>query len=514
MSNMQTPKVICLYRVSSMKQVEYDEQKQADIPMQRKACREYAMRMGWEIVGEEQETGVSGYKTPTSNRDALMRIQEKAKKGKFDILLVFMFDRIGRLTSETYFVVEWFANMGIRVVSVMEGEQRFEQHSDKLLNYIRYWLSEGESQKISMRTRTRMAQITQEGNKTGGCAPYGYRYETGLRTNRLGKPLLDLIVDEVEAETVRQMFELFVYRQYGPQRISTYLYERHIFARSGKNWHPSSIRGILRNPTYIGILRFGDAQSKPLQHLQIVADDVYEAAQARINSGGNPAGGAERRSLLSGLIYCGHCGSRLTSTSSVKSYTKKNGAITRTTRHRYSCYGKLRRQTECDGQTGYNQEIIDEAVISIVHDILRQLNTVEPDESHLYRNQQRLAALQDERKQLNQEHAAIQTNLDILCMAKEKTDISMQKIKNIFKNVAHQKDMIEARLKLVRTEIRAIGLTIRQLRQHSIVFGMPLCELFDMAEQVVQRLIIIQLVKSVSLLVEYCVDTRNMNCVE
>ena len=42
------------------------------------------------------------------NRDKLQIIKERAKQGKFDILLVFMFDRIGRIADETPFVVEWF----------------------------------------------------------------------------------------------------------------------------------------------------------------------------------------------------------------------------------------------------------------------------------------------------------------------------------------------------------------------------------------------------------------------
>ena len=55
-------RVYCLYRVSTNKQVDHDENNQADIPMQRKACHDFAAKMGWVIVGEEQETGVSGYK--------------------------------------------------------------------------------------------------------------------------------------------------------------------------------------------------------------------------------------------------------------------------------------------------------------------------------------------------------------------------------------------------------------------------------------------------------------------
>ena len=44
-----------MYRVSTGKQVDYDSNNEADIPMQRKACHKFASEMGWEIVYEEQE---------------------------------------------------------------------------------------------------------------------------------------------------------------------------------------------------------------------------------------------------------------------------------------------------------------------------------------------------------------------------------------------------------------------------------------------------------------------------
>ena len=101
-------RVCCLYRVSTDKQVDYDSNHEADIPMQRKACHKFAEKMGWEIVHEEQEDGVSGHKVRAENRDKIQIIKELARKKQFDILLVFMFDRIGRIADETPFVVEWF----------------------------------------------------------------------------------------------------------------------------------------------------------------------------------------------------------------------------------------------------------------------------------------------------------------------------------------------------------------------------------------------------------------------
>ena len=54
-------RVICLYRVSTLGQVEKN-----DIPMQRQRCREFAAEQGWTIIKEFSEKGISGYKVSAS----------------------------------------------------------------------------------------------------------------------------------------------------------------------------------------------------------------------------------------------------------------------------------------------------------------------------------------------------------------------------------------------------------------------------------------------------------------
>ena len=107
-------RVYCLYRVSTLGQVEKD-----DIPMQRQACHAFAEKQGWQIIAEFSEKGVSGFKQSAEQREALVAIKQAAILKKFDVLLVFMFDRLGRRDDETPFVVEWFVKNGIAVWSVM-----------------------------------------------------------------------------------------------------------------------------------------------------------------------------------------------------------------------------------------------------------------------------------------------------------------------------------------------------------------------------------------------------------
>lgn len=208
-------RVVCLYRVSTVGQVDKD-----DIPMQKQYCREFAKRQtDWKIVKEFSEKGVSGFKISAKDRDAIQEIQKMALQGEFDILLVFMFDRLGRKDDETPFVVEWFVKQNIEVWSAMEGQQRFDNHVDKLLNYIRYWQASGESIKTSMRVKTRIEQLTQEGHFTGGRAPFGYRAEKTGRMNKKNQDVRDLVIDPEDAEIVKLIFQKYVYEGYGALRL-------------------------------------------------------------------------------------------------------------------------------------------------------------------------------------------------------------------------------------------------------------------------------------------------------
>ena len=59
-------------------------------------------------------------------------------------------------------MVECFVQNRIEVWSAEEGQQQFDNHVDKLMNHIRYWLASGKSLKTSARIKTRLAQIVQE----------------------------------------------------------------------------------------------------------------------------------------------------------------------------------------------------------------------------------------------------------------------------------------------------------------------------------------------------------------
>ena len=55
-----------------------------------------SFRMMRRLPNEISEKGVSGYKVSTNAREAIVEIKKRAAQHQFDVLLVFMFDRLGR----------------------------------------------------------------------------------------------------------------------------------------------------------------------------------------------------------------------------------------------------------------------------------------------------------------------------------------------------------------------------------------------------------------------------------
>ncbi|MCL2023936.1 MAG: recombinase family protein [Oscillospiraceae bacterium] len=376
---MQKKRVYALYRVSTLKQVDKDKD---DIPMQKQACQEFiSARPDWELYNEISEKGVSGFKVSAKDRDAIQEIQKEAVAKKFDVLLVFMFDRLGRKDDETPFIVEWFVQQGIEVWSVKEGEQRFDHHVDKLTNYIRYWQASGESIKTSMRTKTRLSQIVQEGRFRGGTTPYGYRLEKQGRFNKKNHELYEIVVDKDEAAVVRKIFELYVSQGYGSQRLATHLTEQGILNRKGSNFTNGTVNNMLKNNSYTGVLKSGETVTDIFPQLQIIDPDTFEMAQnllqqrsTKNNTERTAPLNTRGSSLLSGNVFCGHCGARLTVTTNGKKYRRKDGEVTVTPRTRYVCYNKTRHKHLCDGQTGYTVSKLDKMIDEVIHRLFERLN--------------------------------------------------------------------------------------------------------------------------------------------
>jgi DNA invertase Pin-like site-specific DNA recombinase len=86
--------------------------------MQQADLRRYAGARGFTIYQEYNDSGISG---ATKRRAALDRLMEDARKKRFDVVLVWRFDRFARSTKHLLDALEEFRNYGIDFISYNES---------------------------------------------------------------------------------------------------------------------------------------------------------------------------------------------------------------------------------------------------------------------------------------------------------------------------------------------------------------------------------------------------------
>ena len=383
------------YRVSTKGQVDHD-----DIPMQKIACRKFAQQQGWRVVLEKAEKGVSGSKVSASKRDVIQELRTATSNREFDVLLVYMFDRLGRIESETPFVLEWFVQHGIEMWSTHEGQQRIESHGDKLMNYIRFWQAAGESEKTSMRTRDRIRQIVSSGHYAGGFVPYGYRAVNKGRVNKRDQPVKDLEIDPEEAAWVREVFEKVAKEGASGYAMARMLNERGLRTRQGAKFQSVNIRRLIRHEGYTGYIITKAAKSEFMPQLQIIDDDLFAKANERMDSrcknaaeNKNAARKSDNPTLLAGIVVCAHCGAKMSAFLHKDRYKLADGTIKENVQAKYNCYQRGQHLRPCDGQALYLAERVDGIVLNLVDQMFQQIKQEPYDRSIEQRIRQQDAEL-------------------------------------------------------------------------------------------------------------------------
>lgn len=527
-------RVCCLYRVSTKGQVEKD-----DIPMQKQKCHEFAEANGWDIVEEFSEKGVSGFKVSAKDRDAIQDIQRDAAQGKFDILLVFMFDRLGRKEDETPFVVEWFAKNGIEVWSTVEGEQRFDTHVDKLMNYIRYWQASGESLKTSIRTKTRLSQIVQEGRFRGGSAPYGYKLVKNGRLGKKNRELYDIEVNPAETKAIVTIFDLADRFGYGGRKISTELYHQGLInERTGEPFHYSSIQNILRNIMYVGILRSGETQSEIFPELQIITKEQFDRVQkgreqrnasyekkcaeawqkeTTLENGETVTVNRPERMcpmrtrgkvLLSGNVYCGHCGARIFSSTTRK--THHPGYDERI--HVYKCYNRSQHKNLCDGPSTYRAEKVDGIIDELLRGIFERAKGV--SERELVKRQVQTSSAQyaEKLKQARAEYAKASKEYNkwenlMLDSIEGKCVFTPEQIKGRMEKVRENMDSLMKRIETLEEQAADASALSKDIQEHHRRLK-QWAEMYDTATLDEKRVVASYIIKAVTLSRDYKINVE------
>lgn len=206
---------------------------------QKNRLQAYAESQGWTIVEDYCDEGFSAKNT---DRPEMQRLISDIKKKKFDVVLVYRLDRFVRSVLDLHELLQLMEKYDVKFKSATEVFDTTSATGRLFITLIAT-LAQWERETIAERVHLGMAKKAEQGERNGAPAPYGYDLVDGK-----------LIKNNEEAKWVQYIFERYGY--VGSQTIAKELNRKGVRTKKGEVWSDFSVRYVLRNPIYAGLVRW------------------------------------------------------------------------------------------------------------------------------------------------------------------------------------------------------------------------------------------------------------------
>jgi site-specific DNA recombinase len=289
-----TRRAVGYVRVSAVRGREGDNFHSPEV--QREKIQAWANYREATIVDWYSDLDVSG--TGKVTRPQFDRMMADAKQGKFDVVVVYRLTRFARNTKDAAVAVDILEKADVALVSVTEDIDT-GTIAGKLLRNILFALAEFESERLGEEGRNVHARRRAAGKANVTRPMLGYDVAGGGI----------VAVNRSEADAVRQAFRLRAAGA-GLRTIADELAAAGFAPKnangSGRGFSDSSLRRMLTNPHYAGLLN-ADGDLIEASHPPIVTRETWDIVQARRKVGRTH----DRKALLAGLIRCSGCGEKM-----------------------------------------------------------------------------------------------------------------------------------------------------------------------------------------------------------
>ncbi len=134
------------------------------VDLQIDGLLDYAKARGFEVVGSYVDEGISGVK---ARRPALDRLLDDAHRRKFDMVLCWKLDRMGRSLSHLIRLVDTLGSLGVDLVSMGDAGLDTTGPSGRLIFHVMGAVAEFERDLIRERTKAGVAAARRRGKRLG-----------------------------------------------------------------------------------------------------------------------------------------------------------------------------------------------------------------------------------------------------------------------------------------------------------------------------------------------------------
>jgi site-specific DNA recombinase len=314
------------------------EQEFNTLQAQREAAEAYIQSQkqnGWHTLAQSYNDG--GFSGASLDRPALKHLLEDIDARKVNCVVVYKVDRLSRSLLDFARLLSLFEKRGVSFVSVTQEFNTTTSMGRLTLNILLSF-AQFEREIIGERTRDKMSAARRKGKWAGGTPVLGYDVDPqGGR----------LVINPREADRVREIFTICAgsptlaaaQREVDRRGLRTKDWTskrgRH---HPGSTFSPSRLDALLRNVLYIGQIRH-KCVTYAGEQPPIVDQELWLRVQEQLKLGARTGVRHKKLdALLSGLLYCSHCGERMRA-----SFTTRHGR-----RHvYYVCRAGKKRQSEC-----------------------------------------------------------------------------------------------------------------------------------------------------------------------
>lgn len=281
------------------------------------ACVKHCQDKGYHIARRFTEA----YSGLTLERPQLTQLRGLIRSNELDVVVIYSLDRLSRNATHGVILRDELDKDHVMLESVTEDIDK--SPLGEAITYLRGTFAQIEAEKIRERTmRGKLARVSEGRLPQGtGIGMYGYQWDqaTGKRT-----------IIEDEANTVREVFRMAL-QGVSFNRIAKELNKQGIKTKSGRLWHPLTIRRMVRNPSYMGKTYYGMSKrvgkTKVIAQPQeswtllpdvtpaIITEDMFQLTQegitkAKLSRPVKP----NAAYVLTSFIRCSKCGSAVVGT--------------------------------------------------------------------------------------------------------------------------------------------------------------------------------------------------------
>jgi len=324
-------KTACLYvRYSSTNQTEQS------IEGQTRVCQEFCKRHHIRIVEVYADRATSASKDIEKRVNFLKMIKD-SEKNLFDAVVVYKLDRFSRSRYDMANYKYRLKKNGVQLISATENITTDPEGI--ILESVLEGMAEFYSAELSQKINRGLRESAYKHNDIGGHPPLGYKI-----VNK------KLVIDESTAHIVREAFRMYA-EGHTVADICRTFNNRGWRTSKGAKFGKSSFSKMFHNERYIGVYTFHEYRAENAIPA-IIDKDLWDRVQARVGAQ-KPSGTykAQRVYLLSGKLFCGHCGAKMNGNS--------NGNFGYAY---YECYGKKNVRDGCT-KKNLRKEFIEDVVV-------------------------------------------------------------------------------------------------------------------------------------------------------